>query len=50
MVGGAATQKRLQARTVLVRQGDPDERADQNRRGFQCSGIQLRGEVALKLK
>jgi hypothetical protein len=35
---------------VFIRHRDPDERPDQGRRGFQCSGIQSRGEVALKLK
>ena len=41
---------RGQAGAVRLGQRDADERPDQNRRGFQCSGIQVRGEVALKLK
>jgi hypothetical protein len=50
MIGGALSQERLQRRAVFIRHRDPDERPDQGRRGFQCSGIQSRGEVALKLK
>jgi hypothetical protein len=35
---------------MTLRQRDADERANQGPFGFQCSGIQVRGEVGRKLK